>query len=201
MKRTLCVASLLAAGLLAARAWAQQVDIFLGVGTARAGSNGQKIDTFGDGTLYSTPSLGGTFSDFGASVFIGPQFGASWTMTWRAAHDYAGLGYRPYFNTFDAVFQPTKLRTHRAWPEFRAGLGFAHVGFDYDDSQLCAQVPGCPSTNHFLAHAGVAERFYLVRNLFLRPAVDVQYIKHFFPFGRNWVPNYSMSLGYSFGRE
>jgi hypothetical protein len=179
---------------------AQQVDVYLGLGTVRADSTGQSIDTFGDGNLYSTPALGGVFTDVGASVFFNRQFGVGWTLSWRAAHDYAGLQYRPQFNTFDGIFQPAGLRMKRAVPEFRAGIGFASVHFDYDDPASCAQVPGCPSSHHFVAHAGAATRLYVTNHLFLRPALDVQYVNRFFPFGSNWVPRYSMSLGYSFGR-
>jgi hypothetical protein len=200
LRATLVTASLLGAGLLATGVKAQQVDLFLGLSTARDGSNGKQIDTFGDGTLYNTPSMGGIFSEFGAAVFPKPQLGFGWTISWKAAHDYAGLLYHPSFNTFDAIFQPAKLRIKRSWPEIRGGLGFAGVHFDYPDSPSCDQVPGCPSTHHLLVHMGVSTRVYLYRNLFVRPAVDVQYINNFFLFGSNWVPQYSLGVGYSFGR-
>ena len=201
MKLLRFITCLLGVGFLASSARAQQVDLFLGVGTARDGSNGHQINTFGDGTLHATPSMGGAYSDFGASILFKPQLGIGWTIAWQAPHDYAGLQYHPSFNTFDAVYQPTKLRVKRSGPEFRAGVGLAHFHFDYDAPQFCAQVPGCPSNNHFVVHMGAATRLYLVRNLFLRPAVDVQYVNNFFVFRSNWVPRYSMSIGYSFGRD
>jgi hypothetical protein len=180
---------------------AQQVDAYLGIGTARAGSNGQSINTFGDGTLYATPALGGVFEDFGLNVFVHRQIGFGWTASWRAAHDYAGLQYRPAFHTFDAIFQPAKLRTRRSAPEFRAGIGFASVHFDFDDQQSCDQVPGCPSSHHVLEHLGAATRLYVTGHVFLRPSLDVHHVNNFFLFGSNWVPRYSLSLGYSFGKE
>lgn len=180
---------------------AQQVDVFLGIGTARASSSGRSIDTFGDGTLYATPALSGVFEDFGLNVLVGKQLGFGWTASWRAAHDYAGLPYRPAFHTFDAIFQPARLRTRRYAPEFRAGIGFASVHFDFDDQQSCGQVPGCPSSHFVLEHLGAATRLYVTKRLFLRPAVDVHHLNSFFLFGSNWVPRYSLSLGYSFGRE
>jgi hypothetical protein len=188
-------------GFSAATLRAQQVDLSLGFGTARADSNGQSINTFGDGTLYSTPSLGGVFTDFGASVFFTRQLGVGFTGSWRSTHDYAGLLYRPSFYTFDTVFQPIRLRAKQAAPEFRAGIGFASVHFDYDDPLACDQVPGCPSSHYFLGHAGFAMRFYPVGHFFLRPAVDVRYVNHFHVFGSNWVPHYSITFGYSFGKE
>ena len=201
MRSILRITALFCTALSTCGVWGQQVDAYLGIGTAHDSSNGQSIDTFGDATLHSTTSLGGVFSNFGFNVFFGPQWGVSWNISWRAAHDYAGLQYRPKFNTFDAVFQPSKLRLKSLVPEFRAGIGFASVNFDYDDPQACAQVPGCPSTHHFLGNAGVAARWYLSHHIFLRPAIDVQYVKHYYLFGSNWVPRYSFSVGYSFGRE
>jgi hypothetical protein len=56
-------------------------------------------------------------------VFVNNQVGIGWTASWRPAHDYAGLPYRPSFNTFDAIYRPLRLRTKRFWPEFRAGIG------------------------------------------------------------------------------
>jgi len=192
---------LLLLGLLAIPARAQQVDAFAGMGTARDASNGRSFDTFGDGTLYGTPDMGGGFADFGLSVFFNRQFGAGWTATWRAAHDYAGLQYRPSFHTFDAIFQPVKLRTKRSEPELRAGIGFASVHFDFDDPDSCAQVAGCAVSREFLVHAGVATRLFVTRHVFVRPAADIQFINRFFLFKSNWVPRYSLSVGYSFGRE
>ena len=200
--RSIPIAALILYAALSARTLrVQQVDAFLGLGTARASSTGQSINTFGDGTLYDTPAMGGVFSDFGLSLFVNKQVGFGWTASWRAAHDYAGLQYHPTFHTFDAIFQPARLRTKRSAPEFRGGIGLASIHFDFDDQQSCDQVPGCPSSHHFLEHLGAATRLYVTGHLFVRPAVDVQHVNNFFLFGSNWVPRYSVSLGYSFGRE
>jgi len=127
--------------------------------------------------------------------------GFGWKVAWRAAHDYAGLQYRPSINTFDAILQPARLRTKRSAPEFRAGIGLASIHFDSPDQQSCDQVPGCPSSHHLVAHLAAATRLYVAGHLFLRPEVDVQHVNNFFPFGSNWVPRFSLSLGYSFGKE
>jgi hypothetical protein len=144
-----------AAGISATALRAQQVDLFLGVGTARASSSGQSLNTFGDGTLYNTPALNGVFTDFGGAVFLSKQFGVGFTGSWRAAKDYAGLQYRPSFYVFDGVFQPGQLTTRRVAPDLRAGLGFASINFDYDDPAACAQVPGCPASHHLVGHGGL----------------------------------------------
>jgi hypothetical protein len=181
---------------------AQEVDAYFGLGEARDRSNGQQIDTFGDKTLHATPRLGGVSTDFGLNFFFNKQVGIGWTGSWRwTSSDYAGLTYQYSFHTFDGIYQPSQLRTKRVAPELRAGIGVAGVHFGFDDQQACDQVPGCPSSHFFLAHAAGAARLYLTSHIFVRPAVDVHYVNHFFPFGSHWAPRYSMSVGYSFGRE
>jgi len=192
---------IVSAGVSATVLHAQQVDLFLGIGTARASSNGQSINTFGDGTLYDTPALNGVFTDFGGAIFLNKQFGVGFTGSWRAAKDYAGLQYRPSFYVFDAVFQPGRLRAERIVPDLRLGFGFASINFDYDDPTACTQVPGCPASHHVVGHGGLGVRLYVKKHLFFRPAVDVLYVHDLFPFGTNWVPKYSMGVGYSFGKE
>ncbi len=145
--------------------------------------------------------MGGVFTEFGLSLFVNKQVGVGWTVSWRSAHDYAGLQYRPAFNTFDGIFQPARLRTRRFAPEFRAGIGLASVHFDFPDQPSCDQVPGCPSSHHFLVNLAVATRLYVTGRVFVRPAVDVQHVNNFFLFGSNWVTRYSLSVGYSFGKE
>lgn len=116
-------------------------------------------------------------------------------------YEYAGLQYRPVFHTFDAVYQPERLHIKRSVPELRAGIGLAGIHYDLGDQGSCDVVPGCPSSHYFVGHVAVAARVYMTSHIFLRPAVDVQYVKDFSPFGTNWVPRYSMSLGYSLGKE
>jgi hypothetical protein len=204
LKSILNVAVLLFVGFFASRqpVRAQEVDAYFGLGTARASSSGQQIETFGDKTLYATPKMGGVFTDFGVNFFFNKQVGVGWTGSWKwSSADYAGLTYHASFHAFDGIFQPARIRTRRFAPEIRAGIGFTTVHFEFDDQQSCDQVPGCPSSHFFLAHLAGAARWYVTDHLFVRPAVDVHYVDNFFPFGSNWVPRYSLSLGYSFGTE
>ena len=204
MKSILHVAVLLFVWLSASRqpVRAQEVDAYIGLGTAHASSNGQQLDTFGDKTLHATRGLGGVFTDFGVNFFFNKQVGVGWTAAWRwSSGDYAGLQYHSTFHTFDGIFQPARIRTKHFAPELRAGIGLTSVHFDFDDQQACDQVPGCPSSHFFVAHLAGAARLYFTDHVFVRPAVDVHYVNNFFPFGSNWVPRYSVSLGYSFGKE
>jgi hypothetical protein len=200
LKSILIAALILSAGCLSPLR-TQQVDVYLGFGTARDSSNGQSFNTQGSGKLYPAPSMGGVFPDFGISVFLKGNLGVGWTASWRGSHDYAGLQYRAAFHTFDAIYQPARLRIKRSEPELRAGLGLASIHYDLGDQGSCDAVPGCPSSHYFVGHAAAAARLYMTDHIFLRPAVDVQYVKAFLPFGSNWVPRYSVSFGYSFGKE
>jgi len=181
---------------------AQEVNAYLGFGSAYDTSNGAQIETFSDGSLYKTPSMGGFFGHIGAGVFITKRLGLGTDISWRFPQgDYAGIQYRPTFYNFDAIYQPLKGRTNRFAPEFRAGIGGAHVHFFTDDDQACAQVPGCQASNHFQWHLAVATRWYVTDHLFFRPILDVHYVNNFFEFGRNWVPEYSLGIGYSLGKS
>jgi opacity protein-like surface antigen len=204
MKSTLNLAVLIVVGFSASRQTvdAQEVDAYVGVGTARNSSNGQQIDTFGDNTPHAAPGMGGIFTDFGINVFFNRQVGVGWTASWKwTSADYAGLRYRSAFHVFDGIFQPARIRTNRFVPELRAGIGVTSVHFEFDDQQACDRVPGCPGSRFFLAHVAGAARLYVSSHVFVRPAVDLHYVNHFFPFGSQWVPRYSISLGYSFGKE
>jgi len=203
LKRTLKTVLLLG-GLLAAVqvVRAQEVAAYLGVGGAYVTSNGSQIDTFSDGTLHRTPSLDGVFTDLGATVFIGRNWGVGAELAWTPTQgDYAGLQYRPSFYNFDGIFRPERGISKKLAPEFRAGIGGARIRYNFDDQTACDQVPGCPDSTHFQVHAGVAARWYWTNHVFLRPAIDVHYVRNLSEFGSDWVPRYSLSIGYSFGRE
>jgi len=180
---------------------AQEVNAYLGIGSAYDSSNGAQIETFSDGTLYKTPSMGGPFGHIGASAFITRHVGIGTEISWRFAQaDYAGINYRPTFYNFDAIYQPLSGSRQRFEPEFRAGIGGAHLHFFAPDDQSCSQVRGCETSNHFQVHFAAAARLYLTDHLFFRPAFDAHYVNNLFEFGRNWVPEYSFGVGYGLGR-
>jgi hypothetical protein len=181
---------------------AQEVAAYLGFGSAYDSSNGAQIETFNDGNLYKTPSVGGFFAHVGASVLVTKQVGVGAEISWRTSQgDYAGLPYRPIFYDFDAIFRPAKYTTKRLVPELRAGIGGARMRFLPPDDQSCAQVPGCPSSDHFQEHVAVAVRWYVTEHFFVRPAFDLHHVHNLFEFGSGWVPEYSVGVGYSVGRE
>jgi Outer membrane protein beta-barrel domain len=183
-------------------------DVFFGVGTASASSNGQSIDTFGDGTLYGTPRLGGAFGKVGADLMITPHFGISGETDFRFSQgSYAGLTYRPLLYDFNGVWLPTGNRLKRVVPELQAGLGGVNMKFYYPSS-YCDAFAGCSSSNqyiessnHFQVHLEAGVRFYVTNHLFVRPQVDAHWVNNFFQFGSHWVPEYGASIGWTFHRE
>lgn len=185
---------------------AQSANVYFGVGTATDTSSNTQIDTFATGVPYTTPKLGGSFLDVGASVLFTDHFGVGGDVSWRATHAaYAGLNMMPVFYNFDGVWQPAK--TKRFEPEIHAGLGAMKLDYTYSQTN-CNQLSGCAtssegvtSSSHFQGHFSAAARFYLTDHIFLRPSVDAHVVTNLFQYGRDFVPEYSLGLGYSFGRE
>jgi hypothetical protein len=194
-----------AAALPLAQAQAPQFNVYFGLGTATDSSNGQAISPLGFGT-YNTPKMTGLFDNAGASFMITPHWGAGAEVNWRASQgDYAGVNYRPIFYDFNAIWQPA--RTKHFVPEFQAGIGGVAVDFNAN-TQNCQPLVGCStvslgseSSSHFQAHMSVAVRIYATSHIFFRPAVDGHWVNNFFQFGSNWVPEYSLGIGYSLGGE
>lgn len=195
------VLMVLSAGIPLANA--QQFNAYYSVGTAMDSSSNTQINTFGTGN-FTTPEMGGLFSDFGAGYMFTKKYGIGGDLSWRDTQAaYAGLNYRPLFYNFDAIYQP--VRTKRVAPELRLSLGGVHLGYSLSQTS-CNSFGGCSTANesvtsseHFQVHAEVAARFYVTDHIFVRPAVEAHWVNDFFQFGSNWVPQYSVGVGYSFG--
>ncbi len=201
--------SIFALSLAAIPAHAQlSPDVYFGVGTAQAASNGQSLNTFGDGNFYSTPRLGGTFGKAGADVMITPHFGVGGEVDFRFQQaPYAGLRYRPTSYDFNGIWTPTVPGFRRVMPELQAGIGGMNLSF-YNKTTSCDSFAGCSSSNqylessnHFQFHLQAGVRFYVTSHLYVKPQVDAHYVNNFFQFGSNWVPEYGASVGWSFHRE
>jgi hypothetical protein len=183
---------------------AQGGDVYFNLGTTIDKSNGQSIDTFGDGNFLPTPKMTGMFGGIGGSFMLKPTIGFGFEYFSRFSQGgYAGLNYRPKFYDFNAVWMPFPKSKYVA-PEFQAGVGGASLSF-YLPPQ-CNAIAGCSSSGlvassrHFQTHLGVGMNFYIKNGFFMRPQVDVHYVRNFFQFGSNWAPAYSVAIGYSFGR-
>lgn len=184
-------------------------DVFFGVGTMTDSSSKTAIDTFGTGNPFTSPALGGTFGKAGADIMITPYLGVGGEADFRFSQGaYAGLGYRPTFYDFNAIFAPTARKFKRIVPELQAGVGAVNLKFYSPSATYCDQFAGCSSSsaylessNHFQLHLAGGIRFYATRHLFIQPQVDAHYVNNFFQFGSNWVPQYSASVGWSFGEH
>jgi len=184
---------------------AQSASLYFGLGTAVDSSNGQPIDTFGNGTLLNTPRLGGLFETIGGDFMFRPHFGVGFETSFRGQSNYAGLNYRPLFFDGNAVYEPLPS-SGRIVPELQAGLGVTNLRF-YLNQTSCDAFGGCSSSNlylessnHFQLHLGGGVNLYIKNGLFIRPQVDVHWVNNFFQFGSDWVPEYSAAIGYTFGR-
>jgi hypothetical protein len=183
-----------------------QANVYFGLGTATDSSSGQAIDPLGIGVFSNTPKMTGLFGTVGGGLMLTNHFGAGAQFSWRTgAGNYAGVNYRPLFYDFNGIWQPVKSK--RVVPEVQAGIGGASVRFSASSSQ-CDQLVGCSTVNlgsesssHFQTHFGAAARLYVTPRIFVRPAVDVHWVNNLFQFGSNWVPEYTLGVGYSFGGE
>jgi hypothetical protein len=183
------------------------LDVHAGASTALDSSSGQLIDTFGDGTLYGTPKLRGTHMNFGATVMFTQHFGFGGEFAFHPAKsDYAGLQYRPIFYDFNAIWQPTQ-RSKRVVPELQAGIGGVNLRYYYSQ-QACDAFTGCSNyssyvagSKHFQGHFGAGVRLYVTGHLYVKPQVDLHLVNNFFQFGSNLMPQYGVSVGYTFGER
>ncbi|MBV9765749.1 MAG: outer membrane beta-barrel protein [Acidobacteriaceae bacterium] len=188
---------------------AQSVDAYFGVGTMTDSSSKTSIDTFGTGNPFTSPRLGGTFGKAGADVMLTPHFGVNGDVDFRFAQGaYSGLTYRPMFYDFNAIWAPTGRSLKRVVPEIQAGLGAVNLKFFSPSASFCDAFAGCSSSNsylessnHFQVHLAAGLRLYATQHLFFQPQVDAHYVNNLFQFGSNWVPEYSASVGWSFGER
>jgi hypothetical protein len=179
-------------------------DVNLGFGTYHAKSTGQSINTFGDGTLYPTPSLGGFFLGLGGNLMLYPKLGIGFEANIQPNKpDYAGLQARTTLWDINGIYQPVSAK--RASLQLQGGIGGANMKFYYS-SRFCDVFVGCSnqnqyleSSNHFQLHGGVGVQLYLTDHVFVRPQFDVHYVHNFYQFGTNFVPGATVWLGYSFG--
>lgn len=198
--------------LACAAARAQTVSGYFAGGTAIAPSAGP-LDTFGLGTVYTTPRMGGFFETVGGDVVFFHNFGLGAETSWRHGDaPYAGLEYHPAFYDVNVVYRPFTF-AHRFVPEFQAGAGRADIK-TYYTAQLCQTLPqGCGTgvggiqakTNVTEIHFAAGLRGFvftsgIFKGIFLRPQVDVRHVSNDFSgyFGSSFVTQLSVAVGYSY---
>jgi len=195
---------------------AQGLSAYFGLGSANnppgttAGCPSQQIFDAFNAACEPAPSMGGLFGVFGADFMVKPHLGINGEYSFRFAQaDYlplAGIRYRPTFYDFNAVYQPLSAGK-RVVPELQGGIGGAKVSLYF--SQTACLVSACQtqslhfaSANHFLVHGAAGVKIYFKPNAFIKPQFDLRYVHNLNQqFGRNILPEYTISIGYSFGEH
>ena len=222
LKLTIRTIPLLAILLLAGvkQASAQGVSAYFGLGTATdsVGTTNNSTAVCPAGNLFDDftglcepgPTMGGVFGVFGADVMFKPTLGVNGEYSFRFAQapylPNAGLNMRPEFYDFNVVWEPTAGADKRIIPVIEGGVGGARVALYF--TQQCSltginctsSYPAGFNANHFQVHAAAGVKLYVKGNLFIKPQFDFHYVTNLTDqFGRNWVPEGTISVGYTFG--
>lgn len=188
--------------ICAASASAQSGSVYFAGGTATDSSIGA-INTLGGGIIYNTPSMGGFFETIGGQVIFFHNLGVGAEVSFRNSKaPYAGLEYRPIFYDINAVYQ---RHLGKFVPEVQGGFGRANINLYYTP-QFCSGYPqGCTNStgaahgaDYAQVHFGAGIPFYVYKDFFVRPQVDVRWVRNMSFFGSSWVPEYSVAIGYTF---
>lgn len=208
-------------------AHAQGVSPYFGLGSANdsAGTSINTVDpvtgdvvTCAPGNLFDSltgnceagPTIGGVFGVFGVDFMFKPHFGVNGEYAFRFAQaNYlpnAGLKYRPGFYDFNAIYEPVSGK--RIVPIIEGGIGGARIAL-YETQTVSVtgitntfSIPAGLNANHFQVHGAVGVKLYIKPSLFIKPQFDIHYVTHLTDqFGRDWVPEYTVAVGYTFGER
>lgn len=196
------------------------IDFAIGGGTATDSSNNSGIDNInslnafgacapntGDPYCQTTPKMGGFFLGFGGDIMFKEHFGAGAEVNFQPAHlNYGPLQYRETFFDANGIYEP--INKGRAIVQLQGGIGSARTGFTYSESS-CVGTAICStgtqpigSSTHFQVHLGAGVQIAITDHIFVRPAFDIHYVPNLTnQFGSNWVPEYTVWLGYHFGEK
>ena len=185
----------------------------LGTGTNSAGTStgcppGQLIDNFNT-ACEPAPTIGGVFGVVGLDFMILPHLGVNGEYAFRFAQapylPLGGLNFRPAFYDFNAVWAP--LGGERIVPLVEGGFGGARIALYQTQTVSVTGITTTASTatgsaNHFQEHFAVGVKLYITSKIFIKPQFDFHYVPHLTDqFGRDWVPQYTASVGYTFGER
>ena len=197
---------------------AQGVSPYFGLGSAFDSSatqggcpSGQIPDFVGinqpAGTCTPVNGMGGVFGVFGADFMIKPHFGINGEYAFRFAQSTympaEGVNVRPSFYDFNAVYQPG-TGEKRIVPVLEAGIGGAKISSYFTSSAgtLFSQSEFIGSSNHFQFHAAAGVKIYFKSDIFIKPQFDYHWVDNLTDqYGRTSVPEFTISIGYTFGRS
>ena len=151
--------------------------------------------------------MGGVFAVFGADFMIKPHLGINGEYSGRFAQanflPNEGLNVRPAFYDFNAVYQPT-TGDKRIVPVLEGGIGGAKLSFyvSQQAGSLFNQSQFYVSSNYFQVHGAAGVKLYVKSDIFIKPQIDLRWVDNLTDqYGRTFVPEYSLSIGYTFGRQ
>jgi hypothetical protein len=199
------------------------VDAAVGFGTAQAPASAQQIDTdtflnycrVGTSTnCEKTGKMSRFFMGFGANFMLWDHFGIGMEAKLQPAKQdfghfsYGGYPYTAQTRTIlydvNGIWKPWS--NTRASLQLLGGIGGASVRFAAAAQCGTGSVLSCSNnsspinnSNHLQLHGGVGVQVYLTDVVFIRPQVDMHWVRNFSEFGRDTVPSYMVWLGYSFG--
>jgi hypothetical protein len=195
------------------QASAQGVSPYFGLGSAwdsAATTPGcpshQIADPFNGNTCAPAQTMGGVFGVLGVDFMLTPHVGFNGEYTFRFAQQgylpSEGLNIRPAFYDFNAVIQPFSGEK-RVVPVIEGGIGGAKMSFYASQStgSFFNQSLFIASSNHFQVHGAFGVKLYVKSDIFIKPQFDVHYVNNLTDqYGRNTVPEFTISIGYTFGR-
>ena len=156
------------------------------------------------------PNIGGVFGLFGADFMITPHLGVNGEYSFRFAQapylPTEGLNARPGFYDFNAVYQPG-TGTNRIVPVLEGGIGGSKLSLYVSQSGCISGICANPSqvvatSNHFQLHGAVGVKIYVKSDMFIKPQIDLHWVPHLTQqYGSDFVPQYTLSVGYTFGRH
>jgi outer membrane protein W len=160
------------------------------------------------GFCEPAPSMGGVFGVFGADFMLKTHLGINGEYAFHFTQaPYLPLGSikdRPTFYDFNAIYQPFSA-SKRFVPILEGGLGGAKLSL-YFSQQSCATSTVCStqsqllaSSNHFQLHGAAGVKIYLKPSVFIKPQFDLHWVHNLTEFGRTIVPQYTVSVGFTFG--
>jgi len=199
LRKTSLIASFLAFFLIAIAAQAQQVDAAFGISTITAPSSSSALNS----SNYSAQTIGGgTYPGFSFDFLLHHQFGVQTELYWRASQNvYQGYQpFRPIFWDVNGIWVP-RLAS-RIDGELLAGIGIQNVRF-YNNYYTCSYFTGCTpydSQTKFVGHFGAGVRFYLTKNIFVRPEAHLYLTPSNSDFSSYHAQRFGASIGYSFGK-
>lgn len=195
MRKGLAILSMCCICTMIASVSAQQIDVAVTGGSLM----GQSATT---NSLGFVPSEGGgTYVGVNGDVLFKRNLGVQGDVYWKATQGlYAGtVPDRPLFWDINAIYL-RRLRARLA-AEAVGGIGVSSSRF-YSGTSNCNFYGNCSnyvSSNHFQADVGGGMRFYVWRNVFVRPEVRLYIVHNNLEFSSAFPFRYSGSVGYTFG--